>query len=98
MAPLARLSAAERLVYVRWTTHMGHRDISRRIPENSEDEPRIVFLRDTDGDQEADEVTHFVDEIATNDRHHAMGAFAFSHGRLSHMLEGVSMSTTLESP
>ncbi len=62
------------------------------------DEPRIVFLRDTDGDDKADEVTHVVDGIATDDTHHAMGAFEFSHGGLLHMLEGVSMSTTLETP
>ncbi len=62
------------------------------------DEPRIIFLRDTDGDDKADEVTHVVDGLATDDTHHTMGAFEFSHGGLLHMLEGVSMSTTLESP
>jgi putative heme-binding domain-containing protein len=62
------------------------------------DEPRIVFLRDTDGDDRADEMTQVVDGIATDDTHHAMGAWEWSHGGLLYMLEGVSMSTTLESP
>ena len=62
------------------------------------DEPRIIFLRDTDGDDKADEVTQVIDGIATDDTHHAMGAFEFSHSGRLHMLEGVSMSTTLETP
>ncbi len=62
------------------------------------DEPRLIFLRDTDGDDKADEVTQVVDGLATDDTHHTMGAFEFSPGGLLHMLEGVSMSTTLETP
>lgn len=62
------------------------------------DEPRILFLRDTDGDDVADEVTHLLDGIATDDTHHAMGAWEWSHGGLLYTLEGVSMSTTLETP
>ncbi len=62
------------------------------------DEPRIIFLKDTDGDDRADEVTQIIDGIATDDTHHAMGAWEYSHGGLLHMLEGVSMSTTLETP
>ncbi|MCA9193713.1 MAG: HEAT repeat domain-containing protein [Planctomycetales bacterium] len=62
------------------------------------DEPRIIFLRDTDGDDQADEVTQVIDGIATDDTHHAMGAWEWSHGGLLYMLEGVSMSTTLETP
>ncbi len=62
------------------------------------DEPRIIFLKDTDGDDRADEVTQVIDGIATDDTHHAMGAWEYSHGGLLHMLEGVSMSTTLETP
>ncbi len=62
------------------------------------DEPRILFLRDTDGDDRADEVTHVIDGIATDDTHHAMGAFEYSHGGRLYMLEGVSMSTTVETP
>ncbi|TWT52727.1 Cytochrome c [Rubripirellula amarantea] len=62
------------------------------------DEPRILFLRDTDGDDVADEVTHLLDGIGTDDTHHAMGAWEYSPGGRLHMLEGIAMSTTLETP
>ena len=62
------------------------------------DQPRILHLKDTDGDDKADQVTHVLDGIATNDTHHTMGAWEYSHGGLLHMLEGISMSTTLETP
>ena len=62
------------------------------------DEPRILFLRDTDGDDQADETTHVLDGIATDDTHHAMGAWEWSHGGLLYMLEGIAMSTTIETP
>ncbi|MCS7471292.1 GDSL-type esterase/lipase family protein [Stieleria sp. ICT_E10.1] len=62
------------------------------------DEPRILFLKDTDGDDQADEVIQLIDGIATDDTHHTMGAWEFSHGGQLHMLEGVSLSTTLETP
>ena len=62
------------------------------------DQPRVLFLRDTDGDDKADEVTHLLDGIATDDTHHTLGAWEWSHGGLLHMLEGVAMSTTIETP
>ncbi|WP_182867288.1 PVC-type heme-binding CxxCH protein [Stieleria mannarensis] len=62
------------------------------------DEPRILFLKDTDGDDKADEVIQLIDGIATDDTHHTMGAWEFSHGGNLHMLEGISLSTTLETP
>ncbi len=62
------------------------------------DEPRILHLKDTDGDDVADEVVQILDGIATDDTHHAMGAWEYSHGGLLHMQEGVAMSTTLETP
>ncbi|MEL7263707.1 MAG: PVC-type heme-binding CxxCH protein, partial [Planctomycetota bacterium] len=62
------------------------------------DEPRILFLKDTDGDDRADLVVQLLDGIATDDTHHTMGAWEFSHSGRLHMLEGVSMSTTLETP
>ncbi|MBX3420657.1 MAG: discoidin domain-containing protein [Pirellulaceae bacterium] len=62
------------------------------------DEPRIIFLRDTDGDDRADEVTQVIDGIATDDTHHAMGAWEWSHGGRLYMLEGIAMSTTMETP
>lgn len=62
------------------------------------DEPRILFLRDTDGDDKADDVTHLIDGIATDDTHHTMGAWEWSHGGLLYMQEGIAMSTTMETP
>ncbi|KAA5546202.1 c-type cytochrome [Roseiconus nitratireducens] len=62
------------------------------------DEPRILFLKDTDGDDQADQVVHLIDGIATDDTHHTMGAWEFSHGGRLHMLEGIALSTTLETP
>lgn len=62
------------------------------------DEPRILFLQDTDGDDKADKVTHLLDGIGTSDTHHAMGAWEWSPGGRLHMLEGIAMSTTLETP
>lgn len=62
------------------------------------DEPRILFLKDTDGDDKADLVEQIVDGIATDDTHHTVGAWEYSNGGLLHMLEGVALSTTLETP
>ncbi|TWU46883.1 PVC-type heme-binding CxxCH protein [Rubripirellula reticaptiva] len=62
------------------------------------DEPRILFLKDTDGDDKADEVDQVIDGIATDDTHHTVGAWEYSHGGQLHMLEGISLSTTLETP
>jgi putative heme-binding domain-containing protein len=62
------------------------------------DEPRLIYLKDTDGDDKADQVLHLLDGLATDDTHHTMGAFEWSHGGRLHMLEGVSLSTTLETP
>ncbi len=62
------------------------------------DEPRILFIKDTDGDDKADFVEQLVDGIATDDTHHTMGAWEWSHGGYLHMLEGVSLSTTMETP
>lgn len=62
------------------------------------DQPRIIFLKDTDGDDKADVVVQMTDGWASDDTHHTVGAFEFSNGGLLHMLEGVSMSTTVETP
>lgn len=62
------------------------------------DQPRVIWLKDTDGDDRADVVVHLLDGWATDDTHHALGAFEFSHGGLLHALEGVSMSTAVETP
>ncbi|MGL4419946.1 MAG: DUF7133 domain-containing protein, partial [Gemmataceae bacterium] len=62
------------------------------------DQPRLLFLKDTDGDDKADVVIHLVDGWATDDTHHTIGAFEWSHGGQLHMLEGIATSTTLETP
>jgi putative heme-binding domain-containing protein len=62
------------------------------------DQPRMLWLKDTNGDDKADIVVHVLDGWATEDTHHTAGAFEMSNGGLLHMLEGVAMSTTLETP
>jgi len=62
------------------------------------DQPRMLWLKDTDGDDKADVVVHVLDGWATEDTHHTSGAFEASPGGLLHMLEGVAMSTALETP
>ncbi len=62
------------------------------------DQPRMLFLRDTNGDDVADEVIPILDGWASDDTHHTAGAFEWSHGNYLRMLEGVSMSTTVETP
>jgi putative heme-binding domain-containing protein len=62
------------------------------------DQPRMLWLADTDADDKADVVVHLLDGFATEDTHHTAGAFEMSPGGLLHMLEGVAMSTTLETP
>ena len=43
-------------------------------------------------------MVEILDGWGTDDTHHTIGAFEFSHGGLLHMLEGVAMSTTVETP
>ncbi len=63
------------------------------------DQPRLIFLKDTDRDDKADEIVHLIDGWATA-RHapHDQRLREFSPGGLLYMLEGVSMSTTVETP
>jgi putative heme-binding domain-containing protein len=62
------------------------------------DQPRLLFLKDTDGDDKADLVVHLMDGWASDDTHHTCSAFEWSHGGKLHMLEGIATSTTLETP
>ncbi len=62
------------------------------------DQPRYLWLKDTDGDDKADVVVRLFDGWASDDTHHVAGKFEFSNGGLLHNLEGVSMSTTVETP
>jgi len=61
-------------------------------------QPRLIWLKDTDGDDRADVEVPLLDGWASDDSHHTMGAWEWSPGGLLHGLEGVSMSTTLETP
>ena len=62
------------------------------------DQPRLLWLKDTNGDDRADVVVHLLDGWATDDTHHTCGAFEWGPGGLLHMLEGIATSTTLETP
>lgn len=62
------------------------------------DQPRIIWLKDNNGDDKADEVVQVTDGWATEDTHHTVGAFESGPSGLLHMLEGVAMSTTVETP
>ncbi len=62
------------------------------------DEPRLIFLKDTNGDDKADQVVELSDGWATDDTHHCINAFQWSPGGLLNMLEGVSVSTAVETP
>ncbi|MGC3972330.1 MAG: HEAT repeat domain-containing protein [Pirellulales bacterium] len=61
-------------------------------------QPRMVWLQDTDGDDKADLEVNVLDGWATEDTHHTIGAFESGHGGQLHMLEGVAMSTAIETP
>lgn len=59
-------------------------------------QPKLMFLKDTDGDDKADVREVVLDGFATDDTHHAISAFEWTpDGRLI-MLEGISMSGTVE--
>jgi putative heme-binding domain-containing protein len=62
------------------------------------DQPRMIWLKDTDGDDQADHVEHVLDGFATEDTHHSVGAFEMSPSGKLHMLEGVATGTALETP
>ncbi len=61
------------------------------------DQPRILWLKDTDGDDKADVVVHLLDGWATDDTHHR-GGWEWDHTGLLRILEGIATSTTLETP
>jgi putative heme-binding domain-containing protein len=61
-------------------------------------QPKILFLKDTDGDDRADVREVVLDGFASDDTHHAISAFEWTpDGRLV-MLEGIMMSTAVETP
>ena len=62
------------------------------------DQPRTVFLKDTDGDDKADLVVDLFDGWATDDTHHVSGKYEYSNGSQLHSLEGIAMNTAVETP
>jgi putative heme-binding domain-containing protein len=62
------------------------------------DQPRLIWLADTDGDDTADSIEHVLDGFATEDTHHSAGAFEMSPRGTLHMLEGVATGTAMETP
>jgi putative heme-binding domain-containing protein len=61
-------------------------------------QPKLLFLKDTDGDDKADVREVVLDGFATDDTHHAISAFEWTPDGRMIMLEGISMSTTVETP
>jgi len=61
-------------------------------------QPKLLFLKDTDGDDQADVREVVLDGFASDDSHHAIGAFEWTpDGRLV-MLEGIMMTSGVETP
>lgn len=104
---------SDRLLIFEDTNHDGQADVCKpfydklHCPTGFEffnggvlvvDQPRLIWLKDTDGDDKADVVVHLLDGWASDDTHHTIGAFESSHAGILHMLEGVAMSTTVETP
>jgi putative heme-binding domain-containing protein len=103
----------DRLLIFEDTDHDGHADRCKvfydklHCPTGFEfwnggvlvgNQPRMLWIKDTDGDDRADLVVQLFDGAASDDTHHAMGKSEYSNGGLLHTLEGISMSTTIETP
>jgi putative heme-binding domain-containing protein len=61
-------------------------------------QPHILFLKDTNNDDHADIVEQWADGFGSDDTHQSVNAWQWSPGGLLNLLEGVDMSTTLETP
>ncbi|HEX5470913.1 MAG TPA: PVC-type heme-binding CxxCH protein [Lacipirellulaceae bacterium] len=61
-------------------------------------QPYLLWLKDTNGDDKADVVVHLIDGWASDDTHQSVSAFQYSPGGALMMLEGIAMSTTVETP
>jgi putative heme-binding domain-containing protein len=60
--------------------------------------PEILFLKDTDGDDKADQRTMVLHGFDTADTHHAANSFAFGPGGGIHFQEGIFQFTQSETP
>jgi mono/diheme cytochrome c family protein/glucose/arabinose dehydrogenase len=61
-------------------------------------EPNLVLLRDTDGDDRADSTEILLGGFCTHDTHHAISAFAADPSGAFVMCEGVFLHTNVETP
>ncbi|MCA9259624.1 MAG: HEAT repeat domain-containing protein [Planctomycetales bacterium] len=61
-------------------------------------QPQLLFLRDVDGDDRADERVVVLDGLASDDTHHACGAFEWTPEGQLVMLEGIALHTAVETP
>lgn len=59
-------------------------------------QPKLLFLKDTDGDDEADVREVLLDGFASCDTHHAISAFEWTPDGKLIMLEGIAVSSTVE--
>ncbi|HZM01731.1 MAG TPA: PVC-type heme-binding CxxCH protein, partial [Candidatus Saccharimonadales bacterium] len=62
------------------------------------DQPHILFLKDTNGDDKADVVEQWTDGWGSDDTHQSVNAWQWTPGGHLLLLEGVNMSTTVETP
>ena len=61
-------------------------------------QPHILFLQDTNGDDKADVVEQWLDGFGSDDTHQSVNAWQWTPGGQLMLLEGVNMSTTVETP
>jgi putative heme-binding domain-containing protein len=61
-------------------------------------QPKLLWLKDTDGDDKSDVREVVLDGFASQDTHHAISAFEWTPDGKLLMLEGIMMSTAVETP
>jgi putative heme-binding domain-containing protein len=59
-------------------------------------QPKLMFMKDTDGDDRADVREVLLDGFASCDTHHAISAFEWTPDGKLVMLEGIAVSSTVE--
>jgi putative heme-binding domain-containing protein len=62
------------------------------------DQPHILFLKDSRGGDKPDVVEQWTDGWGSDDTHQAVNAWQWTPGGQLLMLEGINMSTTVETP
>jgi len=61
-------------------------------------QPNLMFMRDTNGDDRADERRIILHGFGTEDSHHAMHAFTWAPGGALHFQEGTFLHSQVETP